>query len=102
MEMASLDSKCSELIDFLRLFRDFKGFEPTSDDTKKLKSKVMNKTHQLSNKYFNTYKEEYDSKDLKEAEKNFQCKILGKKKQKLESTLKSRLKESLKNQYGLK
>ena len=71
MEMASLDSKCSELIDFLRLFRDFKGFEPTSDDTKKLKSKVMNKTHQLSNKYFNTYKEEYDSKDLKEAEKKF-------------------------------
>ena len=71
MEMASLDSKCSELIDFLRLFRDFKGFEPTSYDTKKLKSKVMNKTHQLSNKYFNTYKEEYDSKDLKEKEKKF-------------------------------
>ena len=25
----------------------------------------MNKTHQLYNKYFNTYKEEYDSEDLK-------------------------------------
>ena len=49
MEMASLDSKCGRLIDFLKLFRDFKDFEPASDDTKKLKSKVMNKTHQLHN-----------------------------------------------------
>ena len=48
----------------------------------------MNKTHQLYNKYFNTYKEEYDSEDLKK--KDFfdpnQYKILGKKKQKLEQT----------------
>ena len=54
--MASLDSKPSELIDFLKLFRDFKVFESLSDDddddddddaddSKKLKDKVMDKTH---------------------------------------------------------
>ena len=41
--MVSLDSKCSDLIDFLKLFRDFKDFEPSDDDdAKKLKYKVMN------------------------------------------------------------
>ena len=69
--LASLDSERSELIDFYKLFRDFKDFEPLSDDTKKLKNNVMNKTHQLYNKYFNTYKEEYDIKDLNEEDKNF-------------------------------
>ena len=57
--MASLDSKRSDLIDFLNLFRDFKDFEHPSDDdddAKKLKNKVMNKTHQLYNKYLNAYK----------------------------------------------
>ena len=34
--MASLDSKRGELMDFFKLFRDFKDFEPHSDDTKKL------------------------------------------------------------------
>ena len=69
--LASLDSERSELIDFYKLFRDFKDFEPLSDDTKKLKNNVMNKTHQLYNKYFNTYKEEYDIKDLNEEDKIF-------------------------------
>ena len=85
--MESLDSKRGELIDFLKLFRDFKDFESPS---KKLKNKVMNKTHQLYNKHFNTYKEEYNSKDLNDPDKIFvdpnQYKILGKKKQKLEPT----------------
>ena len=31
-KVVSLDSKRSELMDFLKLFRDFKNFEPTSDD----------------------------------------------------------------------
>ena len=31
----------------------------------------MNETHQLYNKYFNTYKEEYDSEDLNEEDKFF-------------------------------
>ena len=62
--LASLDSERSELIDFYKLFRDFKDFEPLSGE-KKLKNNFMNKTHQLYNKYFNTYKEEYDSEDLK-------------------------------------
>ena len=56
-KMASLDSKPSELIDFFKLFRDFKVFESLSDDdddddddddaddAKKLKDKVMDKTH---------------------------------------------------------
>ena len=87
-KMASVDSKLSELIKFFKLFRDFKDFKPPSDDAKKLKNKVMNKTHQLYNKYLNAYKEEYDSKDLKDEDKIFfdpsQYKILGKKKQKLE------------------
>ena len=38
---------------------------------KKIENKVMNETHQLYNKYFNTYKEEYDSEDLNEEDKFF-------------------------------
>ena len=68
-KMASLDSKRSELIKFLKLFRDFKDFEPPGDDSKKLKNKVMNKTHQLSNRYLNAYKKEFDSEDLHETDK---------------------------------
>ena len=56
--MTSLDSKHVDLIDFYKLFKDFKGFEPLREDTKKLKNKIMNKTRQFYNKYFNTYKEE--------------------------------------------
>ena len=63
-KMASVDSKRSELIKFFKLFRDFKDFETPSDDAKKFKNKVMNKTHQLYNKCLNAYKEEYNSKDL--------------------------------------
>ena len=70
-KMASLESKCNELIGFYKLFRDFKNFEPPNDDEKKLKIKVMNKTHQLYNKYFEAYKEEYDGGDLKEEENFF-------------------------------
>ena len=36
LKMASLYSKRDELIDFLKLFIDFKGFELPSDNTKKL------------------------------------------------------------------
>ena len=61
--MALLDSKRCELIDFYRFF--------DGDDTKKIENKVMNETHQLYNKYFNTYKEEYDSEDLNEEGKLF-------------------------------
>ena len=65
----------------------------------------MNKTHQLYNKYLNAYKEEYDSKDLKDEDKIFfdpnQYKILGKKKQKLEQS-EEKLRENLKNHYSLK
>ena len=90
LKMASLYSKRDELIDFLKLFIDFKGFELPSDNTKKLKNKAINKTHQLYSKYFNTYKKEYHSEDLNKEDKNFfdlnQCKIFGKKKQKLEPT----------------
>ena len=85
--MSSLDSKLDELIDFYKRFRDFKDFEILNDDddAKKRKNKVMNTTDQLYNKYFNTYKEEYDSEDLNEEDffDPNQYKILGKKKQKL-------------------
>ena len=60
--MTSLDSNRGELKGFYKLLRDIKDFEPSSDDTKKRKNKAMNKT--LCDKYFNTYKEEYDSEDL--------------------------------------
>ena len=56
------------MIKFLKLFRDFKNVEPLSDDAKKLKNKVMNKTHQL---YLNIYKEEYNSEDLNNEGKKF-------------------------------
>ena len=50
----------------------------------------MSQAHQLYNKYFNTYKEEFNSVDLIEEDKILfdpnQYKILGKKKQKLELT----------------
>ena len=50
----------------------------------------MSQAHQLYNKYFNTYKEEFNSEDLIEEDKILfdpnQYKILGKKKQKLELT----------------
>ena len=39
--MASLDSKRSELIDFLKLFREFKDFERPSDNAKNLKIKLL-------------------------------------------------------------
>ena len=62
--MTSLDSKRSELIDFLKFFRDFKDFEPSNngddDDAKKGKNIVMNKVHQLYYKYFEAYKKEYN------------------------------------------
>ena len=64
-KMALLDSKRCELTDFFKIFIDFKDLKPPSDDdySKKLKNEVMNKTHQLYNKYLNAYKEEYDSED---------------------------------------
>ena len=83
--MVSLESKRSDLIDLYKLFSDFKDFE-FPDDTKKRKNEVMNNTHQLYNKYLNTYKKEYDCGDLnKEDKKKIDpnlYKILGKKKQK--------------------
>ena len=48
-KMASLDTKRGELKYIFKLFRDFKDFGSPSDDTKKLKNKAMNKTHQLCN-----------------------------------------------------
>ena len=70
-KMTSLESKRNELIGLYKLFREFKNFEPPNDDEKKLKIKVMNKTHQLYNKYCEAYKEEYDGEDLNEEENLF-------------------------------
>ena len=104
-KMTSLESKCNEVMGFYKLFRDFKNFEPPNDDEIKLKIKVMNKTHQLYNKYFEAYKEKYDGGDLKE-EENFFLAIVSKKylirKKKSQCRLKKKLKESFKNHYDLK
>ena len=98
-KMASLGSNRGELIDFYKLFRDFKNFELPKDDDKKLKIKVMKKTHQLYYKYFNAYKDEYDSEDLKEEDKVFLALVSTKylvRKKKNED----RLKKMLNNQHN--
>ena len=104
-KMASLESKCNELIDFYKLFRDFKNLEPPNDDEKKLKIKVMNKTHQFYNKYFEAYKKECNSEDLNKEEKFFLA-IASKKylirKKKSQCRLKKKLRESFRNHYDLK
>ena len=88
--MVSIDSKHGELKEFCKLLSDFKNHKPITTETKNLKNRILNNVNQLYNKYFDTYKKSYDSKNLKERdEKCFdlnQFKILGKKKQNLQWT----------------
>ena len=86
----SLGSKYGELKEFYKLLSDFKNHKPIITETKNHKNRILNNVNQLKNKYFDTYKKNYNSENLKERdEKCFdtnQFKILVKKKQKPEST----------------
>ena len=124
--MVSIDSKHGELRELYRLLRDFKKYKSITTETKNCKNRILNNVNQLYNKYFDTYKKNYDSEYLNERdEKMFdpnQFKRLGKIKQKSQWTgekterkmqklirfkinknnLKKKLRERCKNHYGLK
>ena len=89
--MVSIESKHSKLKEIYKLLSDFKNHKPITTETKNRKDRILDNVNQLYNKYFDTYKKKnHNSEDLIERDENFcdpkQLKILGKKKQKLEST----------------
>ena len=98
--IVSIDSKHSELKEFYKLLSYFKNHKPTTNKIKQRKDRILNNFNQFCNKYFDTYKKYYGSENLNErVDKIFyrnQYKILGKKKQKSEST-EEKLTESWKN-----
>ena len=124
--MVAIDSKNGELKEFKKLLSHLKNHKPITTETKNCKNRILNNVNQLYNKYFDTYKKNYDSEYLNERdEKMFdpnQFKRLGKKKQKSQWTgekterkmqklirfkinknnLKKKLRERCKNHYGLK
>ena len=66
----SLSSKYDEGNDFYALLSAFiNTYEATTTETKDRKNRIMNSVKQLYNKYFNTYKKNYDSEKVKEEEK---------------------------------
>ena len=88
--MVSIDSKPCELKEFYKLLSDFKNHKSITTETKNHKDRILDNVNQLYNKYFDTYKKNHNSEDLIERDEIFfdpkQLKILGKKKQKSEST----------------
>ena len=84
--MVAIDSKNGELKEFKKLLSHLKNHKPITTETKNCKNRILNNVNQLYNKYFDTYKKNYDSEYLNERdEKMFdpnQFKRLGKKKQK--------------------
>ena len=83
--MISIDSKHGELKEFCKLLSDFKNHKPITTETKDCKNRILNNVNQLYNKYFDTYKKNYDSENLNKRDENFfdpnKFNILGKKKQ---------------------
>ena len=88
--MVSIDSKHGELKEFYKLLSDLKNHKPITIETKNRKNIILNNVNQLCNKYFATYKKNYNSENLNERDEIFfdhnQFKILRKKKRKSEST----------------
>ena len=82
----SLGSKYGELKKFYKLLSDFKNHKPLTTETKDRKDRIMKNVNQLYNKYFDTYKKNYDSEKVKDEEKRGrdykQFEIIDKKKQK--------------------
>ena len=104
--MVSLDSKHGELKEFNDLLNNFKNHKPATVETKIRKSRIMNNVNQRHNKYFDTYKKNYDSEDLNEEDNFFfdsnQFKRFGKKKQNSNLIEENNERERCKSQYGLK
>ena len=88
--MVSLDSIHGKLKKLHKLLSDFKNHKSITNKTKYRKNRILNNVNQLYNKYFDTYKKNYESENLNERDEHFfdpnQFKILGKKKQELEYT----------------
>ena len=98
LRIVSLDSKHGELKEFYKLLSDLKNHKPITNETKIHKNGILNNVNQIYNKYFDTYKTNYDSENLNERDEKIiepnQFKILGKKKQKSEWTKEKTERES--------
>ena len=65
----SLGSKYGELNEFYKILSDFKNHKPCTTQTKDCKDRILKNVSQLYNKYFDTYKNNYDSEKVKDEEK---------------------------------
>ena len=66
----SLGSKYDEINEFCTLLNAFiNTHEATTTETKDRRDRIMNNLKQLYNKYFDTYKNNYDSKNIKDGKK---------------------------------
>ena len=66
----SVGSKYDEMNDFHALLNAFiNTHEATTTETKDCKNRIMRNVNQLYNKYFDTYKKNYDSEKVKDEEK---------------------------------
>ena len=66
----SLGSKYDEMNDFYVLLNAFiYTHEATTTEKKDRRTRIMNNVKQLYNKYFNTYKKNYDSEKVKKRRK---------------------------------
>ena len=104
--MVPIDSKHGELKESYELLTGFKNQKPITDETKNCKNRIMNNIYQLYNKYFDTYKKNYDNEGLNERDEFFFLTLTILKylvrKGKNQSRLRKILRESHKNHYGLK
>ena len=83
----SLDSKYNEMTDFHELLNSFiNTHKATNTETSFHKNRILSYVKPLYDKYFNTYKNNYNSKKVKEEEKRGRdykrFEIIDKKKQK--------------------
>ena len=66
----SLGSKCDEMNDFYKLLDSFINIhEATTTETKDRKYRIMKNVNQLYDKYFDAYKKNYDSGNVKDEDK---------------------------------
>ena len=65
----SLGSKYGELKEFYKLLSDFKNNKLLTTETKDRKERIMKNVNQLYNKYFDTYKKNYDNENVKDEKK---------------------------------
>ena len=66
----SLGSKYKKLNDFNKRLIKFKKFTPKKTETQKKKERIMKNVDELYEKYYNAYKNDYDTdNELNEAKK---------------------------------